>query len=95
MPAESQLTPLLSKETISIRLSPNSKMKLEKRLKELNMNPSQYFLYLIEEYEGDNLTSLQNFRYNLKRRVKKGINFMYIQELIKLRDYINILLDRL
>jgi hypothetical protein len=95
MSIESQLTPQLFKNTVQIKLSSEATVNLNKKLKELDMNPSQYFMYLIEEHEGDHLTSLHNFRYNLKRRVKKGINFMYLQELIKLRDYLNILINRL
>lgn len=95
MSIESQSIPPSFKTTVQIKLSGEAKIKLDKRLQELNMSPSQYFLYLVEEYEGDHLTSLHNFRYNLKRRVKKGINFMYIQELIKLRDYLNLLIEKL
>lgn len=95
MLTESQLTRLLSKKYIEIKLSPHQKLELYKRLEELDMSPSEYFIYLSEEYEGNHLASLKHFRYNLKRRVKKGINLIYIEELIKLRDYLNLLIKKL
>ena len=57
------------------------------------MNQSEFLIHLLENYYGDNLSVLRNFRYNLRKRVKKGINQLYINELIKLRDYINTILN--
>lgn len=85
----------LPSSKLNIQLTLLQKIKLENNAKELGMNNSQYISYLLENYEGDNINIIKRFRYNLIRRVKKGINIMYINELKKLNTYLNILLERL
>jgi hypothetical protein len=95
MPNDYQLTPQLSKEEIKIKLPLEKLLKIQTRCNELGMNTNEYIIYLIEEVDGDNIKSIINFRYNLNKRIKKGINKLYINELIKLQKQLNLLLDKL
>jgi hypothetical protein len=90
-----QLIPPLSKQTIKITLPLEKQIKLEIRCKELGMSRSEYIIYLMDEVDGDDIKTIINFRYNLRNRIKKGINRLYINQLIKLQKQLNLLLDKL
>jgi predicted DNA-binding protein len=85
----------LCKEDIKIKLPIEQSIKLYSQASKLGMTKSQYIIYLMEEYDGDSINTIINFRYNLNRRIKKGINRIYINQLIKLQTQLNILLEKL
>jgi hypothetical protein len=95
MQKDYQLTPLLSKSNIKITLPIDQIIKAEEKCKELGMSFNEYIIYLIEEIDGDDIKSIINFRYNLRKRIKKGINRLYINQLIKLQTQLNLLLEKL
>lgn len=80
---------------VVIKLPIDKKVDFLNKRDRLGMSSSQFLMYLLEEYEGNNLAVIKNFRYNLSKRIKKGINRQYINELTKLRDQLNITLNRL
>jgi len=95
MQKESQLIHLLSKEPLILELPPLIKLKIEQRSTELNLTPANYIIFLIENYDGNTLEVLTSFRYNLIQKVKKGINIIHIRELIKLKEYLEVILAKL
>ncbi len=95
MSKDYQSTPLFYKKPITINLPTNQVINFESRCKKLGMTHSQFVIYLMEEYDGDNLTCIINFRYNLERRLKKGINKLYINQLQKLQKQLNLILEKL
>lgn len=90
-----QLIPLLSKNDIKVNLTLDQIVKAQERCNELGLTFNQYIIFLIEEIDGDDIKSIINFRYNLRRRIKKGINRIYINQLIKLQTQLNLLLEKL
>lgn len=95
MQPDYQSIPPSFKKSTKLNLPIIQQIKLEKRCKELGMSTSEYFIYLMEEYDGDHINTIINFRYNLSKRVKKGINQLYIKQLIKLQKQLDLILNRL
>lgn len=83
------------KSKITIHLSPLQLQSFKALSKKLDANNSSTLAYLLEAYEGNNLKYIKNFRYNLVKRVRLGINKMYLDELIKLRDYLDSLINKI
>jgi hypothetical protein len=80
---------------VVLSLSPLQKVSFDKICEELDMNGSQLFEYLIQRHYTFDLSTIRMFRYNLVKRVKKGINNQYIKEFIKLNNYLNTFLENL
>lgn len=80
---------------VVVRLPIGYKLKYIDGMKDKKLNQSEYLMYLLDNYEGDNLEVLKQFRHNLAKRIKKGINFLYINELKKIKDLIDPVLERL
>jgi len=89
------LDKLINDERIVIKLPIIKKIQFIKRRNELDLSSSQFIVHLLNEYDGDNLSVIKNFRYNLCKRVKKGIDRNYLYELTKLRDQLNIIIERI
>jgi hypothetical protein len=92
MPKDYQSTPQLYKGDIKLKLPIEQVLKFQKRCNELGMTSSQYVIFLMEGY---NINNIINFRYNLNKRIKKGINRIYINQLIKLRAQLETILNKL
>lgn len=86
---------LINDERIIIRLPIIRKIEFNKKRDDLGMNSSQFIIHLLDQFEGNNLSVIKNFRYNLNKRIKKGIDRNYLYELTKLRDQLNILIERI
>lgn len=80
---------------LRITLATGYKIKYIEGMNRTGLNQSEFLAYLLDNYEGDKLEVLQNYRYNLARRIKKGINIFYVNELKKLKDLIDPILSRL
>lgn len=91
---QSQIESLTKDKRIVIKLPIHKKLQFIQRRDELQMSSSQFIIYLMNEYDGDHLSVIQNFRYNLIRRIKKGIDRNYLYELTKLRDHLNTIIDK-
>lgn len=91
---EQQLHQVTSNKKILVKLPIEKKIQFHSKCKELGMSPSQFVVYLLNEYEGDHLSVIQNFRYNLIKRIRKGINKNYLYELTRLRDHLNIIIEK-
>ena len=91
---EHRLHQVASNKKILVTLPIEKKIQFYNRCEELGMSPSQFVVHLLNQYDGDHLSIIQNFRYNLNRRIKKGINRQYLYELRRLRDDINILIEK-
>lgn len=85
----------LKDDRLVVRLPIHRKIQFNNRRDELGMSPSQFIIHLLSEYDGDDLAVIRNFRYNLNKRVKKGINRNYLYELTRLRNQLNIIIDRI
>lgn len=91
---EQQLYQVANDKRIVVKLPIDKKIQFYQRAEELGMSPSQFVIHLLEEYDGDHLSVISNFRYNLIKRIKKGINRQYLFELKALRDHINVIIEK-
>lgn len=90
MEQELEYNQILCKDNrIVIKIPIEQKIKFIKGMKKFNMTQSQFLIYLLEEYEGANLKVLKNFRIRLKERIKKGINYLYLRELVSIKNIID------
>lgn len=89
------LAKLANDKRIVVKLPIEKKIMFNTRKDELGMSASQFLIYLLNEYDGNNLSVIKNFRRNLNRRIKKGIDRNYMYELKELRNQLNIIIDRL
>jgi len=80
---------------VVVRLPIGYKAKYIDGMNRTGLNQSEFLMYLLENYEGDKLEVLQNYRYKIASRIKKGINILYINELKKIKDMIDPVLSRL
>lgn len=80
---------------VVIRLPVGHKIKYIEGMNRTGLNQSEFLIYLLENYEGDRLAVLQNYRSKINSRIKKGINILYINELRKIKDLIDPILQRL
>ena len=85
----------LKDDRLVVRLPICKKIQFNNRKDELGMSPSQFIIHLLNEYDGNDLAVIKNFRYNLNKRVKKGIDRKYLYELTRLRNQLNIIIDRI
>jgi hypothetical protein len=95
MPKDYQATPQLYKGDIKLKLPIEQVLKFQKRCDELGMTSSQYVIFLMEGYDGNNINNIINFRESLNKRIKKGINRLYINQLIRLQTQIDTILNKL
>lgn len=91
---EARLLQVVNNKRIALNLPIEKKIQFYKRIKELDMSPSQFVVYLLNEYDGNHLSVISKFRYNLIKRIKKGINKQYLFELKTLRDQLNIIIEK-
>ena len=91
---EHKLRQMANDKRIVIKLPIDKKVQFYKRAEELNMSPSQFIIHLLNEYDGDHLSVISNFRYNLNKRIRKGINDKYLYELTRLRDNLNVIIEK-
>lgn len=79
---------------IVIKLPIQKKIQFIKERDSRQMSSSEFVIYLLKEYQGDHLSVIKNFRYNLNKRIKKGIDKHYLFELRRLRDQLNLIIDK-
>lgn len=80
---------------VTLRLATGYKVKYIEGMNRTGLNQSEFLAYLLDNYEGDKLEVLQNYRHNIASRIQKGINIFYVNELRKIKDLIDPILSRL
>ena len=78
-----------------VRLGTGTKMKFLALMTELNLSPSLLINHLVDLRKGSTLHLMRTFRFILAKRLKKGISYVHIQEMKKLRDLINLSLENI
>ena len=80
---------------LSIKLPIGAKLRFIEAMDKEGLGASALVIFLLDSYYGDKLETLKLFRYNLAKRVKKGLDYRYIEELQKLRELIDLSLKNL
>lgn len=74
---------------ISVVFSAGTKVKFIKGMNRLGLTATEFVLYLLDHYEGDSIKVLQNYRYVISRRIKKGIDYRVVDELKKIKELVD------
>lgn len=80
---------------LTVKLPIGAKVRFIEAMSETGLSADALVIFLLDSYYGDKLETLKLFRYNLAKRVKKGLDYRYIEELQKLRELIDLSLKNL
>ena len=84
-----------SKDKITIKFSRNSKARFLQGMNRHGLTATQFLLYLLDSYYGDNIETLRNYRHSIAKRVKRGVDHTYIDELKLIQKLVNTTLENI
>lgn len=74
---------------ISVKFPRDAKAKFLAGMNQYGLSASEFVLYLLDSYYGDNIETLRNYRHSLAGRLKKGIDRRYVRELQLIQELVN------
>lgn len=74
---------------ISVVFPREAKTKFLEGMNRHGLNATEFVLYLLDSYYGDNIDTLRNYRHSLARRLKRGVDYRYIKELKLIQELVN------
>lgn len=74
---------------ITVVLPRDAKVKFLEGMNKHGFNATQFVLFLLDSYYGDDIDTLRNYRHSLAGRLKRGVDRRYIEELKQIQNLVN------